>query len=164
MRSTATQPSSVDVSYTIPVGKTSTVHDHYNSARTDFEDYAGRKITIEVRVFDDGVGFRYLVPNQPSLKQVRIARENTEFCYTKDATTYPLILDGYQSSWEDEYQQRQVNGLHHDWIIGLPYLAEVPGVGWVAVTEADIDHYAGMYLRKGDGNNSRARRFIAARG
>ncbi len=43
---------------------------------------------------------------------------------------------------------RQVSGIHHDWLIGLPLLAEVPGIGWVAVTEADIDHYAGMYLRK----------------
>jgi alpha-glucosidase len=141
MRSTATQSVSVDESYTIPVGKTSTVRDHYNSARTDFEDPSGRKLTIEVRVFDDGVGFRYLVPDQPSLKQVRIARENTEFCYTKDATTYPLILEGFQSSWE------------HDWLIGMPMLAEEPGIGWVAITEADIDNYAGMYLRKGEGRN-----------
>ena len=153
MRSTSTQAASVDESYTIPVGKTSTVRDHYNSARTEFEDQAERKLTIEVRAFDDGVGFRYLVPDQPSLKHVRIAREKTEFCYTKDATTYPLILDGYQSSWEDEYQQRQVNGLHDDWLIGLPYLVEVPGIGWVAITEADIDNYAGMYLRKGEGGN-----------
>ena len=26
-------------------------------------------------------------------------------------------------------------------------LAEVPGTGWVAITEANIDNYAGMYLR-----------------
>ena len=32
----------------------------------------------------------------------------------------------------------------------FPLLAEVPAVGWVAVTEADIDNYAGMYLRKGE--------------
>ena len=43
---------------------------------------------------------------------------------------------------------RQVSGLHRDWLVGLPLLGEVPGVGWVAVTEADIDNYAGMYLRK----------------
>ncbi len=153
MRSTGAQTASVDESYTIPVGKTSIVHDHYNSARIDFEDPSGRKLTIEVHVFDDGVGFRYLVPDQPSLKQVRIAHEATEFCYTKDATTYPLILDGYQSSWEDEYQQRLSSGLHHDWLIGLPLLAEVPGIGWVVITEADIDRYAGMYLRKGEGHN-----------
>ena len=46
---------------------------------------------------------------------------------------------------------RQVSGIHHDWLIALPLLAEVPGAGWVAVTEADIENYAGMYLRKARG-------------
>ncbi len=40
-----------------------------------------------------------------------------------------------------------MSGLHRDWIIALPLLAQVPGVGWVAITEADIEDYAGMYLR-----------------
>ena len=148
MHLTSTQPESVDETYTIPVGKTSSVRDHYNGVRADFEDASGRKLTVEARAFDDGVAFRYLVPDQPSLKQVRIANELTEFAYAKDAAAYPLILDGYQSSWEDEYQQRNVSGLHGDWLIGLPFLAEEPGIGWVAITEADIDNYAGMYLRK----------------
>ena len=46
------------------------------------------------------------------------------------------------------YQLREVSGLHPDWLIGLPFLADEPGLGWVAITEADIDNYAGMYLRK----------------
>ena len=138
----------VDESYSIPVGKTSSVRDHYNSARVDFEDPSGRKLAMEVRAFDDGVAFRYIVPQQSSFANVRIEQELTEFRYPKDATLYPLILDGFQSSWEDEYQMRNVSGIHRDWLIGLPLLGEVPGVGWVAVTEADIDNYAGMYLRK----------------
>jgi alpha-glucosidase len=149
MHKVGAKTDSVDESYTIPVGKTSTVRDRYNSARTDLEDASGRKLTIEARVFDDGVAFRYIVPDQPSLKQVRITHEVTEFTYATDASTYPLILDGFQSSWEDEYQLRMVSGLHPDWLVGPPYLAEEPGLGWVAITEADIDNYAGMYLRKG---------------
>ena len=31
-------------------------------------------------------------------------------------------------------------------LIGLPLLTEVPGVGWMAITEADLDQYAGMFL------------------
>jgi alpha-glucosidase len=151
MRLKAVQTGSVDSSYNIPAGKTSTVRDHYNSARVDFADAAGRRLSIEARVYDDGAAFRYLVPDQPSLKEAQIAREGTEFCYAKDSASWPLILDGFQSSWEDEYQQRQVSGLHNDWLIGMPYLAEEPGIGWVAITEADIDNYAGMYLRKGAG-------------
>jgi alpha-glucosidase len=151
MRNMGAETGSTDQTYAIPVGKTSSVRDHYNSLHADYEDAAGRKLGIEVRVYDDGAAFRYIVPDQPALKQVRIARENTEFAFSKDATTYPLILDGYQSSWEDEYQERQVSGLHGDWLIGLPFLTEEPGFGWVAITEAGIYNYAGMYLRKGKG-------------
>jgi len=151
MRSTGSETGAVDQTYDLPVGKTSSARDHYNWLRAAFADPSGRKLTLEVRVFDDGAAFRYAVPDQPALKQVKIARESTEFTYAKDATTYPLVLDGYQSSWEDEYQERLAGGLHHDWLIGLPLLAEEPGVGWVAITEANIDNYAGMYLRKGPG-------------
>ena len=151
MRKTGEQPKSADDTYTLPVGKTRTVRDHYNGVRADFEDATGRKMSIEARAFDDGVAFRYLVTDLGAVNPVRIAHELTQFSFAKDASTYPLILDGYKSSWEDEYQLRNVSGLHMDWLIGLPYLANEPGVGWVAITEADIEHYAGMYLRKAEG-------------
>lgn len=137
-----------DETYTVPVGKSSIVRDHYNSALVDLADDSGRKLQLEVRAYDDGIAFRYIVPRQPSIESLRIEHELTQFVYNKDATLYPLILDGFQTSYEDEYQVRQVSGIHHDWLIGLPLLGEVPGLGWVAVTEADIDNYAGMYLRK----------------
>ncbi|HKN22492.1 MAG TPA: glycoside hydrolase family 97 protein [Terracidiphilus sp.] len=155
MGKTGEQAESADDTWTLPVGKTREVHNHYNGVRADFADATGRKLSIEVRAFDDGVAFRYLVPKQPGIGQTRIAHELTAFTYAEDASTYPLILDGYQSSWEDEYQLRNVSGLHSDWLIGLPYLANEPGVGWVAITEADIEHYSGMYLRKAEGFSSR---------
>lgn len=148
MRIVHSQNENVDQTYTIPVGKTSTVRDHYNGVRSDFADASGRKLTIEVRAFDSGVAFRYIVPEQPSMQHVNVTQELTEFSYVKDAVTYPLILDGFQTAYEDAYQLRMVSGLHPEWLIGLPYLAHEPGVGWVAITEADIDNYAGMYLRK----------------
>src|SRR5947209_20190317 len=39
-----------------------------------------------------------------------------------------------------------LSGLHRESLVALPLLAELPGVAWVAITEADIDNYAGMYL------------------
>jgi alpha-glucosidase len=149
MNQVSVQTGQHDETYTIPVGKTSSVRDHYNSALVDLVDDSGRKLSIEVRAFNDGVAFRYIVPELPSIQKVRIEHELTQFNYNKDATLYPLILDGFQTPYEDEYQVRQVSGVHRDWLIGLPLLAEVSGIGWVAVTEADIDNYAGMYLRKG---------------
>jgi alpha-glucosidase len=156
MIETAAATGRADETYTIPVGKTREVRNHYNSLRADFADGAGHKITVEVRVFDDGVAFRYVVPDQSPSKngetgKVVIKRELTEFTFAKDATTYPLLLEGFQTAYEDEYTMRQLSGLHKDWLIGLPFLAEEPGLAWVAITEADIDHYAGMYLKKAAG-------------
>jgi alpha-glucosidase len=148
MHSAGVETSAVDQSYTIPVGKTSSVRDHYNAVRASFQDASGRKVAIEARAYDDGIAFRYAVPEQAALHDVQITHELTEFNFAQDATSYPLILDGYQSSWEDEYQQRLVSGLHSDWVIALPFLTELPGRGWLAITEANIDNYAGMYLRK----------------
>jgi len=154
MHLVASEPESQDESYSIPVGKTSTVRNHYNGVRADYQDESGRKLSVEVRAFDDGVAFRYVVPEQPSMAQIHIVNELTEFNFAKDAVTYPLILDSYQSSYEDEYQVRNVNGLHRDWIIAAPFLANVAGTGWVGIAEANIDNYAGMYLRKIGGQPS----------
>jgi alpha-glucosidase len=143
-------PGHGDETYTIPAGKTSTVQNVYNSARADFEDDNGRKLAVEMRAWDDGIAFRTIVPEQANLKHTHVEHELTEFRFSKDAITYPLILDSFQSSYEDEYQMRQVSGLHKDWLVALPFLANVPGVAWVGVTEADIENYAGMYLRKAD--------------
>jgi len=141
------QHGSSDETYTIPVGKTKDVRNHYNSLTADFSRESGATFSVEVRAYDDGVAFRYLVPEQLSLSQVHITGERTQFRYSKDATLYPLVLNGFQSSYEDDYQMRTVGSLHRDWLIALPLLAEVPGTGWVAITEANIDNYAGMYLR-----------------
>lgn len=154
MHLVASQPESADETYTIPVGKTGTVRNHYNGVRADCQDDSGRKLSVEVRAFDDGVAFRYIVPGQDSLHQVRIANELTQFRFAKDSISYPLILSSYRSSYEDEYQVRNVNGLHGDWIIALPYLAEVPGIAAVAIAEADIENYSGMYLRSVGGQQS----------
>ena len=65
-----------DESYTIPVGKTSSVRDHYNSAHVDLPTIPGRKLSLEVRAFDDGIAFRYIVPAAGSTSSsVRIEHE-----------------------------------------------------------------------------------------
>jgi alpha-glucosidase len=38
------------------------------------------------------------------------------------------------------------NGLSRKTLIGLPLLMQVPGVGWMAITEADMRGYSAMYL------------------
>ena len=88
-------------------------------------------------------------------KTVRIVNEKTQFVPAGDATMYPLILRNFQTSYEDNYQTVTVSGLHPESLVALPLLMELPGKAWLAITEADIENYSGMYLTHGRPNNSR---------
>jgi|SRR5579863_1117206 len=143
----------VDQTYTVPAGKATRIRDHYNSLTAEYlqNGTLGRRINVEVRAYDDGVAFRYVVPWSNPLVDMSIVDEVTEFQFAKDAETYPLILEDFRTRYEDQYNRITLSGIHSDSLIALPFLVEQPGVGWVAVTEADIDGYAGMYLKHEEG-------------
>lgn len=154
------QTGSADETYRTPHGKANPVRNHYNSALIELREQARpfRSLAIEARAYDDGVAFRYLIPDQPGTKEIRISGETTQFRFQKDATAYPLILGGYRTSYEDDYHKLTLSGLHQDYLIGLPLVVDVPGVAVAGITEANLDNYAGMYLGAGrDGRTLEAR-------
>lgn len=138
----------IDETYRIPAGKSNSVHNQCNTLLFDLKEAKapGRKLTLEARAYNDGIAFRYIIPDQPAVKEARIVNEKTEFVLASDATAYPLILRNFRSSWEDDYRTVALSGIAPESVIGLPLLTEIPGVAFVAITEADIDNYAGMYL------------------
>ena len=141
-------PSKIGETYTAPAGKSNPVHNVCNVLTVDLREASprGRKLTVEARAYDDGVAFRYVIPDQSSVKELRIVNEKTQFAIARDATTYPLILRNYRTSWEDNYRTVPLSGINPDSLIALPLLTELPGVAFLAITEANIDNYAGMYL------------------
>jgi alpha-glucosidase len=137
-----------DETWTMPHGKSNPIRNHYNAATVHtVEARRGRQMNIEARAYDDGVAFRYFVPEQRTLRELRLSGEATQFRMA--ATTYPLILRGYRTSYEDDYHELPLSGIHNDYLVALPLLMEVPGVAWVGLTEADIDNYAGLYVGTG---------------
>jgi alpha-glucosidase len=144
---------SVDETYTVPAGKTKIIRNHYNSLTADYiqNGSLGRKLTMEVRAYDDGVAFRYVIPWSETLNEIWMENDSTQFRFAQDAQTYPLILRDFQTNYEDQYSPMTLSGIHPESLIGLPFLVEQPGVGWVAITEADIDNFPGMYLHHLEG-------------
>ncbi len=144
------QPGSGVESYSLPHGKTSRVKHPYNSLTVDLEERRGlgRRLGVEFRVFDDGVGFRYHAPQQPALRELRLERELTEFQFAREGTSWPLILRDFRTSYEDDYVSLPLSGIKRDALVALPFLAEVPGRAWVAITEAHLENYPGMYLTR----------------
>jgi alpha-glucosidase len=140
--------SRIDETYQIPAGKSNPVRNQCNVLFFDLKEAKapGRKLTIEARAYNDGIAFRTIIPDQPAVKELRIANEKTEFVLASDATTYPLVLRNFRTSWEDNYRTVPLSGIAPESVIGLPLLTEIPGVAFVAITEANIDNYAGMYL------------------
>jgi len=152
--------STTDETYRLVTGKVSEARDHHNALRLELEERGpfGRKLVIEARAYDDAVAFRYVVPDQTLIRELRLKAEGTEFRIAKDATTYALILPHYRSMYESEFVKMPISGFSNQGgvssteLIGLPLLMEVPGVAWMAITEADVRDYAAMYLENPSGS------------
>ena len=148
LKLTVAVPSAGDETYTMPNGKSNPVRNHYNALLADFEEAAqpGRRLSVEVRAYDDGVAFRYLIPEQTTLREIRIIREKTQFQFAKDGDTWPLVLASYRTPYEANYEHVPLGGIVPNWLVALPFLTELPGTAFVAITEAQIENYPGMYL------------------
>ncbi len=153
MRVTSSQTSSQDETWTSVAGKANPIRNHYNAVTVQTVETAanGRRLAVDARAYDDGVAFRYIVPEQPSVKELRLLNESTQFHFAKDANTIALISRGFQTSNEDDYHELTISALHPEYLINLPVLVEVPGVAWVGLTEADIEDYSSMFVATSGG-------------
>ena len=159
VRIESSQPSSQDETWTPVQGKASPIRNRYNAVSVQTVETAanGRRLAVEARAYDDGVAFRYVVPEQPSVKELRILNESTQFTFSKDASTFSLISRGFQSSNEDDYHELAIGGLHPEYLVNLPVLLQVPGIAWVGLTEADLEDYSNLYLTAAGGRTLAAR-------
>ncbi|MDR0429753.1 MAG: glycoside hydrolase family 97 protein [Tannerellaceae bacterium] len=145
--------------YSLLTGRTSAVADKYRSVLLDISEERGnRKMQIEARAYNDAVAFRYIVPEQTSLLQYRLISEKTEFRLPQDAMTYAQVLPNFRSGYESEFHKVPATGLANQggvasrYLVGLPLVMEMPGVGWAAISEADLENNAGMYLMNPSGS------------
>jgi alpha-glucosidase len=148
VRIESSQASSLDETWTSVQGKANPIRNHYNAVTVQTVETAadGRRLVMEARAYDDGVAFRYVVPEQPSVKELRILSESTQFRFSKDADTFSLISRGFQTSNEDDYHELAISGLHPEYLVNLPFLVKVPGIAWVGLTEAHIEDYSSLFV------------------
>jgi glucan 1,4-alpha-glucosidase len=65
----------------MPWGEQRFVENTYNELKAEFREKSAlkRRFDVVFRVYDDGIGFRYVFPEQPNMDEVFIAEENTFF-------------------------------------------------------------------------------------
>ena len=125
-----------DATYRRISGKASTIRDRYRSQTFEFSEPGptGRKFGIEARAYDDAIAFRYLIPAQPNLKDLRLADERTQFALPRDPNLFALVLPNFTSQYESEFLSITASTLaaqgagSKPQIAGLPLLMQIPGV------------------------------------
>jgi alpha-glucosidase len=112
----------------------------------------GTDYTIEVRAFDDGVAFRYVVPGGA---RERVPDEATTFRVAAGSTAWYHDLRGH---YEGVHARKAIADIKAgDWA-GPPVTIELPeGRGFAAITEGGLVGYAGMALQA-DGQSGFAAR------
>lgn len=144
----STESQSVYEEYTQITGKRRTVTSHATTLVIRLRETAGphRNWEVVFRAYDDGVAFRYRFPKQEGWNELAILEERTEFCLPAHSTVFALPLNGFTTSYEKRYEVKKVEGLPKDWLLGMPFLFEVSDGTWAAITEANVNEYAGTYL------------------
>ncbi|UAL09856.1 glycoside hydrolase family 97 protein [Caulobacter segnis] len=142
----------VDQTYELVVGKTRTVRDRFAETTVEFLETGGlqRRLKVVARAYDDGVAFRYVLPDQPSLAGVAVRGEETKFALAGDDRCWALNLGRFGTSHEGEYDPIQARDFRAAALYELPVVCQTPetkakGAAF-AIAEADLKNWAGLYL------------------
>ncbi|MEP7372166.1 MAG: glycoside hydrolase family 97 protein [Chitinophagaceae bacterium] len=136
--------------YELVTGKARKVNAQYKEVSLPLKETKQpfRLINVVVRVFDDGLAFRYEFPEQKNWPACTLLEENTTFNLAGDPMLHSLFLPNYTSSHEGEYTHQLWSDAKSDTLMDMPVLLEFPGNAYMAITEAALLDYAGMYLMK----------------
>jgi alpha-glucosidase len=123
--------------------------DRFNGARVAVRHRASATgYTIEVRAFNDGVGFRFVVPGRDD--QNRVPDAATSFTVPDGSLVW--VADLNRGHYEEVQTRKPVADVASGEWAAPPMTVKLPGgLGYAAITEAALTGYAGMALQ-GDGH------------
>lgn len=127
-------------------GKTSSIDNHYNESVFHIETVSGIIVQLMVRVFDDGVAFRYELAPQKGLTNAEIIRDITEFRFAADYSARAIDRNIETSEFKPKPLSKTA-------FSKLPLLVETPSA-WIAINEASVFDFSEAYLVNSDGNST----------
>ena len=144
LRITGTQRDSLDETWTQPWGQVATVRNHYNEVRVSVAERGapGRRLDVVFRAFDDGVAFRYEVPEQPGFGAYEMTDELTQFTLATDGRAWWIPADEW-NRYEFLYSASPPSRLGQ---VHTPLTIEMQDGLNVVIHEANLVDYAGMSI------------------
>jgi alpha-glucosidase len=132
-------------------GKCSKVRNQTNEYifRLSEREQHARQLEWVIRLFNDGVAFRYRFPENSGFGEFALTDERCCFNLEGSVRVWATNHGQYYSSQEHTYDERTAGEIGKDELIGCPLLAEVGPGSWLLITEADLTDWAGLYFRAG---------------
>ncbi|HEX8119069.1 MAG TPA: glycoside hydrolase family 97 catalytic domain-containing protein, partial [Pyrinomonadaceae bacterium] len=142
-----------DSTYRLFAGKTGTARDRYREMAVSLREREGARRVLRVvfRAYDDGAAFRYVVPAQAALGRIDVVEERSEFRFPDDHPCWAMQLRTFHSNYEKEFDHVTVNQIKPGARVGLPLTIQPEGGPTLAIGEAGLKDYAGMYLQGVEG-------------
>lgn len=144
---------SVDDSYELVVGKTKIARDYYNEVLIPLmkNTVMKRQVNLRVRAFNDGLAFRYEFPDQENWSSYTLIDEQSSFNIAGEPTVHTLFWDTFTNNHEGFYHSVPFSQVKADTLMDVPALFEFSNKKYMAISEANLRDYAGMYLIKNNG-------------
>ena len=140
-----------------PWGEEDTVRNHYNELIVSFRQKGGRSMDVCFRVFNDGVGFRYMVHGTKPGAEYQIMDELTEITLAHDAKAWS-IPSNRTEYFEGIYQ---ADLLSRKDTVCTPLTIEYEDSLVLALHEAALVDYASINLTPRTGNDGSVRLLTA---
>jgi alpha-glucosidase len=139
-----------DTTWDNPFGKRRLVRDQHNELRLTLRERGrGRVFEVIFRASNDGVGLRYSLPAESGWRDFILEEEQTEFAFAGNWLAYAGEHEkkGFAGPQEWEFKPRLLGELPATNVCGLPLLVQTPAA-WVALTEADLFDWSGLWLSR----------------
>lgn len=145
LRIVSTESSSADTTWEQPWGERRVVWDHHQELLIKAERIDPKlAFNIRVRVFDDGLGFRYEVPKQDGLDKVSIVRELTEFNIGQETMSWTIPARMY-NRYEYLYAKKPVGELQ---MVHTPATFKKESGTHLSIHEAALVDFSAMSLQQ----------------
>ena len=138
---------SSDSEYDLPWGENKHIRDNHRGMKVRLENASGTVLTIDVRAFDDGVGFRYDAVTSAS-DSVKVMDELTEFNFASDGTSWSI--PGDFNTYELLYRTLPLSSVEN---ANTPFTVKSDSGLYMSVHEAALVDYPEMTLRHTGGTS-----------
>lgn len=148
------EESSVNDSWEQVWGEKKIIQNNYNELKVHLAqggDHQG-KLTIIFRAFDDGIAFRYQIPEQTGLTDLHIMDELTEFALSGDHTSW--YIDAY--TWNRYEYLTKNTPLSEADTVRTPLTMQTDDGLYLSIHQAALTEYSTMTLERTSGQTMKA--------